>query len=77
MTEEEVIRNPLVKCAGCGDLVSLHPDLHRHYQPVMLYGEIYHSRCLPKLKPGMTVTGVTLGPEGIPSRGSDGGCVGV
>jgi hypothetical protein len=70
VTEEEVIQNPLVKCAGCGDLLSLHPDLHRHYQPVMLYGEIYHGRrCLPKL--GMP-TG-TL-PHG---RGSDGGCVGV
>jgi hypothetical protein len=57
MTEEEVIQNPLVKCAGCGDLLSLHPDLHRHYGPVMLYGEIYHGRCLPHL--GMP-TGVVL-----------------
>jgi hypothetical protein len=50
MTEEEVMQRPLVRCAGCEDLLSLQPALHVHYQPVMLYGLIYHGRrCLPGL----------------------------
>lgn len=49
MTEEEVMLNPLVRCKACGDLMSLQPDLHKHYRPMLLYGEFYHSRCCPHL----------------------------